>query len=124
MGEEWQFYLEYNALLRKDQWLGYSDYTRTQYRGKVINRSVADTKLTLDYCTWDRTCPNAYDEVRPNNIPGSGEDLYFSGRRLSLEGVYDWTESRDILAELRRDTQQSTDKPYEYTQTILTGGVE
>jgi len=118
LGENWRLYLEYDLKLRKDQFVGYNDYTRHRFglRGKY--KDDAGRLLALGLSYWQRRYPNAYafDDPAYDKKSYKTWDFNIDGE-LPLSKVWKlWMEN-----ELR--LQNCTDPRYEYDHYQIVAGI-
>lgn len=112
-------YVDYTRQDRKDEFVGYNDYGQNRYKVRAIYTPSKDLRLRVAASYWDRE----YDRAFAFDDPAGGKKDY-SGITFDAGAEYGYSKSVAFWADLNYDSQDTTDKRYEYDRTQLSAGVK
>jgi hypothetical protein len=114
-------YLDYDYIIRNDDYVGYHDYTKNEYRIRIITREGKGTKVQAWFTYWDRDYPNAYayDNIVVVQIPKE-----YDGIEALVKGDFALDKHWGLWAEYKYWNQNSTDLRYDYDRYQVMAGVK
>ncbi|MEK6699796.1 MAG: hypothetical protein AABZ10_12240 [Nitrospirota bacterium] len=112
-------YLDYNYIIRNDDYVGYNDYTKNEYRIRIITREGKGMKLQAWFTYWDRDYPNAF----AFDVSGQPQKTY-DGIEARVKGDFALDKQWGLWAEYKYWNQNSTDLRYDYDRYQVMAGVK
>lgn len=112
-------YVDYTRQERKDEFVGYNDYSQNRYKVRAIYTPLEDLRLRVAASYWDRE----YDRAFAFDDPAGGKKDY-SGITFDAGAEYGYAKNVSLWADLNYDSQDTTDLRYEYDRTQLAAGVK
>src|SRR3990170_1424096 len=112
-------YVDYTRQDRKDEFVGYNDYGQNRYKVRAIYTPTEELRVRVAASYWDRE----YDRAFAFDDPAGGKKDY-SGITFDAGVDYGYSKQVSFWADLNYDSQDTTDKRYEYDRTQLSAGVK
>lgn len=112
-------YVDYTRQERKDEFVGYNDSSQNRYKVRAIYAPSEDLRLRMAASYWDRE----YDRAFAFDDPAGGKKEY-SGITFDLGAEYGYSKQVSLWADLNYDSQDTTDKRYEYGRSQVTAGAK
>lgn len=107
-------------LIRKDNYQGYGDYSKTSYLVQAEYQLNPRWDVTLDYKKWDKNYAHAYAfEIAPGDPFTYFEEMHKDGSRWRLEASGKLTKTHQLSVSAQIDTVNSTDDRYVFDRQIL-----
>lgn len=112
----WKLFLDYELLLREDDFVGYNDYTRHRYRLRSRYRG-GGSKLDLGLSWWQRDYPRAFAFDDPA-FPRKSYETW----EAKATGEFPLRGAWKLWAEYEYVHQNSADPRYEYGRHQIVAG--
>lgn len=112
-------YVDYSRQERKDEFLGYNDYSQNRYKVWGTYKATDDLRVKMAASYWDRE----YDRAFAFDAPAGGKKDY-SGITFEAGADYSYSKEVSFWADVNYDSQDTTDKRYEYDRTQVAAGVK
>ena len=112
-------YADYTRQDRKDEFVGYNDYGQNRYKVRAIYTPTEELRVRVAASYWDRE----YDRAFAFDDPAGGKKDY-SGITFDAGADYAYSKQVSFWADVNYDSQDTTDKRYEYDRTQLSAGVK
>lgn len=112
-------YVDYSRQERKDEFLGYNDYSQNRYKVWGTYKATDDLKVKMAVSYWDREYDRAF--AFDDSLGGKKD---YSGVTFDAGAEYGYSKSVAFWADLNYDSQDTTDKRYDYDRTQLSAGVK
>lgn len=110
-------YVDYTRQERNDEFIGYNDYSQNRYKVRAIYTPAEDLRLRVAASYWDRE----YDKAFAFDDSAGGKKDY-SGITFDAGAEYGYSKNVAFWADLNYDSQDTTDKRYEYDRSQITAG--
>ena len=108
----------YSYTRRDDQFVGYNDYTRDRFEWETSYDFSDKISASLEFDYRDQQYPNAFAFDDPTQPEKEYQDL-----ELTVGGVYRFSRSLSLRAEIRQDNVDSSDPRGEYDRLRTRVGV-
>jgi hypothetical protein len=118
VSSSWKLFLDYELLLRDDDFVGYNDYTRHRYRVRARYRD-GDSELDFVVSWWKRDYPRAFAFDDPA-FPRKGYETW----EAKMTGERPMRGTWKLWAEYEYINQNSVDPRYEYDRHQIAAGVK
>lgn len=118
LSDAWVLYLDYDLTDRKDDYVGYNDYTQDAYGLRVVYDSGKLMRVRMRARWWERDYDNAFafdDPTQPR--------MTYDAFELALRGDYKMDRNYGLWAEYRSWDQDTTDLRYRYERYQAMVGV-
>lgn len=112
-------YVDYTRQERKDEFVGYNDYSQNRYKVRAIYTPTEELRLRVAASYWDRE----YDRAFAFDDPAGGKKDY-SGITFDAGAEYGYSKQVSFWADLNYDSQDTTDKRYEYDRSQISAGAK
>ena len=112
-------YVDYTRQERKDEFVGYNDYGQNRYKVRAIYTPTEELRLRVAASYWDRE----YDRAFAFDDAAGGKKDY-SGVTFDAGAEYGYARNVSLWADFNYDSQDTTDKRYDYDRTQLSAGVK
>lgn len=109
IGDDWTLYLDYDFVDRRDDYLGYYDYTENAYGFRLIYRSEKKFKVKAKMHWWDRNYENAFAFYEPTE-----PHLTYEGAEARISGEYALDRHHGLWTEWDYRNQDSSDARYAF----------
>lgn len=112
-------YVDYTRQDRKDEFVGYNDYGMNRYKVRAIYTPTEELRLRVAASYWDRE----YDRAFAFDDPAGGRKDY-NGITFDAGAEYAYGKQLSFWADLNYDSQDTTDKRYEYDRAQFAAGAK
>jgi hypothetical protein len=112
-------YLDYFLILRKDEFVGYNDFTENKYRLRTIYDAAGAVRLRAEVSLWTIDFDRAFAFENPTQ-PRKTYDAW----EATLEGEYRLRGPWSLVAGYRVRHQDSTDLRYDYDRYRIVAAVK
>ncbi len=127
LSKDLSFRYGFEVLARRDQYVGYNDYDRTQLSVRARYHLNDRTLLRVKLAIKDQDYPNAWDFDRdPALYPDVTHTNHKSADGLDLNTTinYQWNEQTKLFAELDIKNSHNTDDRYDYERSTVMVGMK
>lgn len=136
LARDWTLELGYHRLERRDNFVGYDDYSRNAYSSGLRYRDRERRLLKGKLTYWNRDYPRAFAfDQRSAVEPGSGRIFLFPGKEyqtwemelrgeLPLPGWRLWGGHWALWGEGELIDQQSSDPRFDYRRQLISAGIK